>query len=51
VAADEENDRDRYRRVVSALAYQISADLDVLDGELHDALDDPKSFLGKRARK
>ena len=36
---------------MGALAYQISADLDVLDSELHDALDDLTSFLGKRVTK
>jgi hypothetical protein len=44
-----EDDSDRGKRAIGALANQISRSLDALYGEVHDALNDPTSFLGKRA--
>lgn len=51
VAEDEENYRDCCRRAMGALAHEISAGLDALYAEAHDALEEPTTFLGKRARK
>jgi hypothetical protein len=36
---------------MGVLGHEISADLDVLYSEVHDALDDLTSSIGKRVRK
>lgn len=51
VAEDEENYRDRFRRAMGMLTHEISAGLDVLYGEVHDAFDDPDKLSQKRVRK
>lgn len=50
VVGAHEDDRDRSERAIGALAAQISRRVDALYIEIHEALDDPKSFLGRKGR-
>lgn len=49
IISDDEGDR--CKRATRALANEISRRLDALYAEIHDALDDPTSFLGKRFKR
>jgi hypothetical protein len=46
-----DNDGDRSKHAIDALANEVSRRLAALYAEAHHALEDPTSFFGKRVRK